>query len=396
MRASLKVEVLDTEGAAAHVAAWQRLADHCLEPNIFLAPGFALAAARHLAGRDAPQFLFVWADDDSAERSLVGVCPLAPASGFNAFLPRRLWINEQAPLGTPLLDPDRADEALVAILNHCHAHMPHAGGLMFPMLPQDGPVAQLLRARAAAEGRALRIFDPHERAALAGGTPPHAYLERTLSGHRRRNLKRSRKLLEAQGALSVQITHGKQDLPAATQAFLKLESQGWKGRRGTAFLQSRGRADFAREALGALAAENRYFIVSLVFDGRPIAMALMLKSGARAFWWKTAYDEAFAAFSPGVLLALDVTSTLLADKGVTLTDSCACADHPMIDRIWAERIAIGDLFIAYDGAQGQSFAAMARRESAYRNLRGNLKAAVSRARQFKETLSLKLKNLRTR
>ena len=84
-------------------------------------------------------------------------------------------------------------------------------------------------------------------------------------------------------------------------------------------------------------------------------MALVLKSGARAFWWKTAYDEDFAAFSPGVLLALDVTSTLLADKGLTLTDSCACADHPMIDRIWAERIAIGDLFIAYDGVQGQRF-----------------------------------------
>ena len=55
-------------------------------------------------------------------------------------------LNEQAPLGTPLLDPDRAEDTLVAILNHCRALRPNAGGLMF-QLALDGPPAGLAASR---------------------------------------------------------------------------------------------------------------------------------------------------------------------------------------------------------------------------------------------------------
>ena len=43
---------------------------------------------------------------------------------------------------------------------------------------------------------------------------------------------------------------------------------------------------------------------------------------------------------------LDVTEALLADSAIAQVDSCATADHPMIDRLWRERLPVSDRLIA--------------------------------------------------
>ena len=48
-------------------------------------------------------------------------------------------------------------------------------------------------------------------------------------------------------------------------------------------------------------------------DGHPVAASITLRSGNAAWFWKIAYDEAFARASPGVQLTLDLTRDLLAD-----------------------------------------------------------------------------------
>ena len=52
------------------------------------------------------------------------------------------------------------------------------------------------------------------------------------------------------------------------------------------------------------------------------------------------------AFSPGVQLTLDVTRDFLGDAKIARVDSCATADHPMIDHIWQERLMLNDLLVA--------------------------------------------------
>ncbi len=382
----MTVEVLRPDAAGAYAAEWRRLAEDCLEPNIFLEPGFALAAARHLAKRRAPRFLFVWEGDTAGQRKLLAVCPLVPAGHFASFLPARIWTHEQAPLGTPLLDRTRAEEALAAIFAYCRAHLPRAAGLMFPTLPQEGAVAQLLVAGAAADGREIQIYGAHQRAILGAGQEPQSYLERSITSVRRRKLKRARKLLEARGMVTFRVLREPSEIGDAAEAFLVLEAKGWKGRRGTAFLKSPERAAFARELVAKLASEGKYFIASLDLDGKPLAMALMLESGGRAYWWKVTYDEGFATYSPGVLLTLELTRVLLSDTKIALTDSCASADHPMIDHIWSERIAIADFLIAVDADRPQRFAAFATLEQLRRTLRGRLKGIVLRLRRWKRAL----------
>jgi CelD/BcsL family acetyltransferase involved in cellulose biosynthesis len=383
----MTVEILSPEAAAIHIAEWQRLAADCLEPNIFLDPGFALAAARHLAKHCPPRFLFVWDGETPGQGALIGVCPLASAGPFSRWFPTRIWTHEQAPLGTPLLDRMRAAEALTAIFAYCRTHLPQVAGLMFPMLPQEGAVASLLTTSAAADHREIKIFGAHQRASLSAGHEPQSYLDHVITSVRRRKLRRAHALLEAHGSVTFRVQREPGEIMDATEAFLALEAKGWKGRRGTAFLKSPERAAFAREVVSTLAGEGKYFFARLDLDGKPLAMALILEAGGRAYWWKITYDETFAAYSPGVLLTLDLTRILLADAKITFTDSCASANHPMIDHIWSERLAIADFLIAVEADTPRAFAALAGCEWLRRVTRNRLKEIVLRLRRWKRALS---------
>ena len=63
-----------------------------------------------------------------------------------------------------------------------------------------------------------------------------------------------------------------------------------------------------REAVTALAAKGDARIDRLIHDGHPVAASITLRSGNAAWFWKIAYDEAFARASPGVQLTLDLTA----------------------------------------------------------------------------------------
>ena len=106
-----------------------------------------------------------------------------------------------------------------------------------------------------------------------------------------------------------------------------------------------------------LAAEGRCRIDSLELDGQPIAMGVTIISGRTAALWKIAYDETQAAASPGVQFVLEYTRRQVEDDAIDVTDSCAIPDHPMIDRIWPERLAIADLFIATQASDAAAFKA---------------------------------------
>lgn len=55
-----------------------------------------------------------------------------------------------------------------------------------------------------------------------------------------------------------------------------------------------------------------------------------------AYSFKTAFDEGYARFSPGMLLQLE-NLALLERPGVAWADSCPVEGHPMIERLWRDR-----------------------------------------------------------
>lgn len=338
--------LLTAEDAAGLVPDWAKLAARALEPNVFLDPWMALARLRHLPDRAGARILVA---RRGAERNLVGLSLLVRPRGTKLNpLPVLRTAELYAPLSTPLLDPEQPAETFSAML----AVLERAGtaGLVLPFAPADGPVAAAVRAAAALRGNPIAVLGRHRRAFLRSTLAGEDYLRTTLERRRRREAERQRRRLAELGRLETILARGEREVADAVERFLVLEASGWNGRAGTDLAAASGGAGYIREAALAGAREDAIRIASLTLDGRPIASGIVAVAGRRAFYVKTAYDEDFARHSPGLLLTLDLTAHLLDDAAIDDADSIAIADHPMIDRIWQERLAIESLMI---GPRGQ-------------------------------------------
>jgi CelD/BcsL family acetyltransferase involved in cellulose biosynthesis len=172
-----------------------------------------------------------------------------------------------------------------------------------------------------------------------------------------------------------------EEIQKGVDAFLQLEAEGWKGRRGTALLSSPRDADFARAMLAAFARSGEAFIHALELDGRPVSMQLVLRAGAAAFTWKTTYDEGLRDMSPGMLLFEDYTKAFLADGQIATVDSCAY-DETSFMAAWSERQAVADLMICAKRGPSHYLAYVALSNKHYRGAREAAKQALQKARSF--------------
>ena len=341
MAAGLFVECVDGEGAAVCVAPWRDLSARALEANVFAEPGFLIPAARHIAPRGL-EFLFVW--QDVSKQRLLGVMALEPSRGFLGVV--QVWQSEQAGLAAIVLDRDHAVPALESALEWLARERPSVSGLYVPSLAALGETARLVEAVAARLTLRVFVVSPRERAVLPAASEDKLRFERALPGKRLKEWRRLRRRLDERGGLVLRSTGDPAELADAVERFLALEPKSWKGRGGAPLVAEPERAAFARSMLSSLAAEGKLRIDSLENSGAPIAMGVVLFSTRRAFYWKTAYDEAFAEFSPGVLLTLDLSRKQQDDPMIEATDSCAIEGHPMIDRLWPQRLALVDCLLA--------------------------------------------------
>jgi len=367
-------ETFGVEEIDAHIDAWSALAARALEPNAFLEPGFAVALARHSPVKSRPRFIAVWRE--GTERRLIGLFPLAPAQFRLGAGLARLWLDKQMALAAPLLDPEFAVAALLAFFDYLKKTQ-RAAAAAFPRITQGGAVHQAILAAAKASGRAVETFESFERAALLADSDADELARRGASSKTLKELHRRRRRLEEQGAVEFALLCDPKSVRAAVEQFLALEASGWKGASG-ALLKDSALSAFARSATRLLAREGKCRIARLTLTGRPLAMGVLFESGNRAFFWKIAYDEAFRAQAPGIDLVYELTRALASRGDITLTDSCAIANHPMIDRFWPDRIAICDIAVELDLARPQAFRNACGAETLSRRLRGFVKRVAIR------------------
>jgi CelD/BcsL family acetyltransferase involved in cellulose biosynthesis len=358
------IEAFGFETAAGIREEWADLVARSLEPNVFMEPGFALAAAQHLARANRPIFIAVWERESSGgRRRLLALWALLLSRRFFGARVATLWCHKQAALGLPLLDAARATETIAAVLPWLADTFPRLRIVVFPKLIRSGPTFARFLAHALDSGLEWRLLDQHARPALlASGAGP------SLSKQTCQGLKRRRRQLERFGTIGVLSSSAPADIRNATEAFLALEEKGWKGRRRTALLCDSSRAAFARTMTRQLAREGKCRIDALTLDGRPIAMGIVLKSRGRAFFWKIAYEEAFAAQSPGVQLALEVTRIQQSQDTACATDSCTAPGNTMIERLWRDRLPIVDLALPLHPAMNEVLGGFAWRRVLLRRL----------------------------
>ena len=336
-RAVAEAEWQPLSALGALVPEWRDLVAGALEPNVFYDPAFALAAAP-VFGAHAGAVLV------RRKGRLIGLFPGRVERRYGVMTTLTGWTHPYAPLGVPLVDRAEADAAIGAFLDSVETQGPRL--VLLPMLTQDGPFAAALGRVLARRGGMTAAFGNHARAMLAPAQDRAAYLDHALAHKKLKELRRQRRRLAETGPVVLATAQEPAAVTAALGDFLALEASGWKGRAGTASADRAPIRAFMERAVTGLAAEGHARVDRLMHDGRALAATITLRSGNAAWFWKIAYDEAFARASPGVQISLDLTDALLADAGITRADSCATAGHPMIDHLWRERLALGDLLIA--------------------------------------------------
>ena len=336
-----RVEWHDVSALAPLADEIKALACRAAEPNVFYEPAFMLAAAP-VFGEGVGATLV-----RTATGRLAGVFPARRERPQGGLVPMLTgWTHAFAPLGVPLIDRDDPQGVIAAWLDRL-AHDPKTPALLLmPYLPEKGAFATALDAVLAEKGQSSQSFGHHERALLDPGSERTGYIERAISAGRRKELRRQRRRLEDTAPVSFTAACNPDDVAAALQDFLLLEASGWKGAAGTAIVDDPALKTFVQSAVTGLAAQDHARVDRLLLDGRAVTATVTLQSGDTAWCWKIAYNEGLARFSPGVQLICELTERLMADTKVARVDSCAAAEHPMIDHIWRERLVVSDRLIA--------------------------------------------------
>ncbi|MCX7898535.1 MAG: GNAT family N-acetyltransferase [Methylocystis sp.] len=351
------------------------LAGRALEPNAFFEPGFTLAAARHFPPKSRPRFIVVW-EKSGAERRMNGFFPIVAARPFFGDGMIRLWLHKQAALATPLVDRDDAIETLMAFLAWVEERSV-AAGVVFTRSQAKGRFHDALRRAADRQGRAVKILDFYERAALLRGGDADELLARAGSKRKLNELRRQRRRLDERGRLAFSVHSAPSEIPDAVEEFLALEASGWKAGRG-ALLSQPSLATFVRSATRMMARDGHCKIMAMRLDDKPVAMAILIESQNRSFYWKIAFDEAYRAQAPGVLLTCEQTRAQLARTDIELTDSCAIANHPMIEKLWPDRIGVCDVAVQLQRGSEKDFLDSCRKERRRRYVRDLAKRAAVR------------------
>jgi CelD/BcsL family acetyltransferase involved in cellulose biosynthesis len=339
------VAVTSLERLASIQSEWQELGARAAEPNPFYEPWMLLPALRAFGAGKQIRVLLALAPHPSPTNKggwlLCGVFPVEIAAGR-----AQLWKHPYCYLCTPLLRPGYGREAVTAFFDWLERH---ARLVRLEDVPGDGPFRLLLVEELYRRRWAYAVSAWYTRALFKPASNGQEFLERSLNGKRRKELRRQRSRLAEQGRLELAELRAGEDCSPWVEELLHLETNGWKGRKkGAAVREATHRAYLAEMAKQAHE-RGRVMMMGLRLDGRPIALKYNLLAGEGSFAFKIAYDETFARFSPGVLLELHNVERLHERRDIQWMDSCAAPNRFMINHLWPDRREMQTLFFATGG-----------------------------------------------
>lgn len=319
---------------------WLALSERAAEPNGYYLPDWELAVDASARGRSDVLALSA----RTAQRGLVGLLPVISAwRAWKIPLPALVSADPYGDLSTPLIDGDAPEEAARMLLKQARNNGAHA--IVLRHAVPDGAAMNAIAAALAEDRLKPHILRSEQRACLDATRDADELLRDGLGSKKLKELRRQHNRLADHGPVHFSVARTPAEVARMVEVFMALEASGWKAERGTALVQDEGDAAFIRSATMALAARGQCEIITLHAGETPVASGVVLRHQNRAFWFKLGVDETFAKYSPGVQLAVELTRHLCADPEIVLADSTALPGHPMIEPIWRDRLAIGDILI---------------------------------------------------
>jgi CelD/BcsL family acetyltransferase involved in cellulose biosynthesis len=328
--------------------------------NVFMNPA-ALQAAGETDFADL-RLMLAW-ERGTAPRRLVGVwamrlrkvAPLWPR--FLEALP-----YDYAFLSSPVIDPAFADDVMAAFLAAIEQNSSLPNVISMKALDAESPGYQAMSKFFAGRGITPLPILEYERPVVT------REFGVKRSGATRKKLRQDWNRLTALGRTDVVNDRTPEAVGPAFETFLALEKASWKGAQGTALLSDPADAAFVRKLLQHLAAKGDASVALLQVNGAAIAAQVLMYCGTTAYTWKTAYDAAYAKFSPGTLLIDRVTDQLLAGPDILAINSCA-DEASFMTHLWTGRRRMVDLLVDVGRARSPQYHLEAMRQLGYERLR---------------------------
>ena len=336
--------------------AWLNLASRSLVPGGLARPELALAAF--------------------AQSPATRLATVTQAGELLAALPvsgSRAATSHVSNAGVPLLDQTRGEAAFSILLQ----------GLQRPVLltglPATGPLWTAIQAASAHS----TVLAGWERASLNIVGNHDDWFLHNFDRKRRSRYRRNMSGLASLPDFQCETLAAGAPVEPWLSEFLDLEAAGWKGKRGTALHHAPAVASSFEKAIGSLHARGLLRFWRMTAGSEPIAMVMAIVERGQASFSKIAFNENHAAASPGVMIILEATRSLFAEENVKLIDSCAIPNHPMLDNIWRDRIAVCDALVAGDSVSPVRFSIATAKYKAARRVRKTIRDVLYRARGWK-------------
>jgi CelD/BcsL family acetyltransferase involved in cellulose biosynthesis len=314
------VQAVNTRGLAA---AWADLIEKSAQPAGFNAPELLFPILKH---KVACKLAIV----DHGSEMFFALPLVETPTHFKS-----LW----SPLiasSLPHISSNKIEAVMQAVLHG------QTKPLLLNAIPSDGPFFENLKNHAAQ----FEVIETWQRAALKPTGTFEKWFEQNFDNKRRKEFKRLRNRLAELGKVETVTLKKGDNVRLFLKDLLALEAAGWKGKKGTAINSVRPLADSMYEAIVELHQAGKLRFWSLKLKDKCIASLFAIVEGNQAWLGKIAYDEAYAKYSPGVMIIFDCTESFFADSKIECVDSSAIPNHPMIDRIWRDRIGMVSVAVA--------------------------------------------------
>lgn len=324
---------------------WNRLAERSLYTNASFESNFLIPAMRHF-GNSKVKVLVAEGSNSPLEndsKTIYGLMPLIQKSFYH--LPIRcleIWSHDQSFDHTPLLCRVHGGEALEAMLDFIAKEK--FGLLSLDTVSGEPEFQGLIDDLIQLPARSRFQRDQFSRAAFRPVVPLEDYKKQFVSKSVKKNYGRLSRRLAELGDVQLKQSDAFSDYEQLTHQFLAMEASGWKVEAGTALACQPATQAFYRELIQSAATDGKARFLSLTLDDKPIAMLSDLRSGQNIYSFKTAFDENYAPFSPGLQIEIGNIASMHQGE-IQLADSCTASDNSTINRIWGQRLEFQSLVI---------------------------------------------------
>ncbi|HEY0188999.1 MAG TPA: GNAT family N-acetyltransferase [Cellulomonas sp.] len=346
------------------VRAWQLLAAHAVEPNVFLDPRFLVPARRR--PEVVHDLRLVVVQDGACWLAVLALTikTIAPGLPVRAATTGGRFATTHSDRHHPLVRTGRVTEALQALLLGLRA-VGLPGLVQLQHFPADGPLADALtrvvgrtsirvherRRTVSAFASRSSVVVPTGTVGPTGAAGPVLLASGHLGAGRRKDLRRRVRALERAAGGPLELHDVSAD-PGTDREFVALQAAGWKGdpeRGGAALLLDPPAHRWFQDVAAGFRRTGDLLVLRLAAGGETVWTGYTLRSGGTWFGFLDAYAERHRRLSPGALGRLAELTHLFATTDAVHLDPAFEGRYATGTRLYPDRREHVDLLVSTRG-----------------------------------------------